>query len=1161
MRGLVTGWAGLGRSRSCLPGNRDAAAPKRFLAVGLAAALLASLLTVLMATPALAALGATASTDLHISYLGDSATRTFTVTNSGTPETIGSVAIAEPSTAWNLTACPGTPAGWTVSIQVESGVQYCSYSSAAGPADNLAPGATSSAFQVTATAPTGSANVTGSWRVMVDDGDAIALGYAEATASSAGALAGDAYVFELTDAVVSTGTPGAGTTCPAPSKKAPAGSSRMIVVCGRNHANVARTPVTQAGRSSLAGTFVQTAGTFSSGSIPANSGNVVLTRFANTTITNTPGLNQTVVAQVGSVNADKSQRTTFTGYVSDTTPPVAPSVPDLAAASDSGTSSSDNLTKITTPTFTGTSEAGATVDIIVGGVVKGSAVAAGGNYSVTIPGANALSAGTHSVTATATDPGGNTSPASSALSITVDTSAATPSLPALAPDPRNLADVSWTFGANGETGTTTFDCTLTKPVGAPVAGACTSPQGYDLTGDADGSYTFSVTQTDAAGNVSASASDPFVLDRDAATPAITSRPDDLTNDPAASWGFTGEAGSTFSCTLTGPTGPPESGACTSPASYDLTSKDDGDYTFTVAQTDVAGNVSPTATDSFTLDRNVDVPTITSRPDDPTNDPAASWSFTGEAGATFSCTLTKPDSSTVEDPTCSSPKNYDLTGESDGLYTFEVGQSDSAGNPSLVASDSFVLDRDVDDPSIEASPMAHDDDDTPTWTFAGEAGATFECILVKPDLSEIDDPACTSPKSYDLTSETDGDYTFKVRQTDVAGNTSGFDAHTYQLDRTPPRPVIDDGPAALTNDPMPAFEFHGVSDTTFTCELVRPDLTVITDADCSSDKTYDLTSESDGTYVFRVTQYFLDNASVPETWTFELDRVADQPEISTRPADATATSLVGWTFTGEAGSTFACELSGAAGVVDTAACDAGSYSFDLASEADGPYTFEVIQTDPAGNASAAAVDTFTLDRQAPGAPTFTSAPASAGRVSTITFTFAGEDGATFKCRLTRGALEIQDATDCGTGPSGSKTYALGSMGLPDGTYTVTVYQVDAAENESPAVSKTYRLDRAAPSIGSFRVKPKTFDLRKVKRAKISFTFNEGAKFKLTIKKGRRTVRKLAVKASNTAGSRTVIWDAKDSRRRLVKSGKYLVVLQATDAVGNTVTKKISLTVKR
>ena len=108
----------------------------------------------------------------------------------------------------------------------------------------------------------------------------------------------------------------------------------------------------------------------------------------------------------------------------DATPPGAPSVPDLAAASDSGASSTDNITSDATPTFTGTAESGATVTLYDtdGTTVLGTGVASGGVWSIT---SSTLSAGAHTVTAKATDLAGNVSAVSSGLTVTVDTTSPT----------------------------------------------------------------------------------------------------------------------------------------------------------------------------------------------------------------------------------------------------------------------------------------------------------------------------------------------------------------------------------------------------------------------------------------------------------------------------------------------------------------------------------------------------------------------------------------------------------------------------------------------------------------------------------------------------------------------------------------------------------------
>ncbi|WP_200958355.1 Ig-like domain-containing protein, partial [Massilia sp. Root335] len=68
----------------------------------------------------------------------------------------------------------------------------------------------------------------------------------------------------------------------------------------------------------------------------------------------------------------------------------------------------DGITNATTPVFTGTAEAGATVTLYDtdGTTVLGSTVATGGNWSIT---ASTLSAGAHTITAKVMDAAGNAS--------------------------------------------------------------------------------------------------------------------------------------------------------------------------------------------------------------------------------------------------------------------------------------------------------------------------------------------------------------------------------------------------------------------------------------------------------------------------------------------------------------------------------------------------------------------------------------------------------------------------------------------------------------------------------------------------------------------------------------------------------------------------------
>jgi len=105
--------------------------------------------------------------------------------------------------------------------------------------------------------------------------------------------------------------------------------------------------------------------------------------------------------------------------------PVA-SRPDLIAASDAGTSSTDNKTNVTTPTFEGTATNAASVRIFVGGIQAGTAPVVDGRWSFTHPG---LASGRYSVAAQAVAADGGLGTRTAALPLEIRTAA--PAAPTL----------------------------------------------------------------------------------------------------------------------------------------------------------------------------------------------------------------------------------------------------------------------------------------------------------------------------------------------------------------------------------------------------------------------------------------------------------------------------------------------------------------------------------------------------------------------------------------------------------------------------------------------------------------------------------------------------------------------------------------------------------
>ncbi|HSH62448.1 MAG TPA: Ig-like domain-containing protein, partial [Acidimicrobiales bacterium] len=623
------------------------------------------------------------------------------------------------------------------------------------------------------------------------------------------------------------------------------------------------------------------------------------------------------------------------------------------------------------------------------------------------------------------------------------------------------ANPAWSF--TGEPGAS-FQCKLTR--GSTVIfglAPCSSPATYDLSAEGDGTYTFSVRQIDAAGNMSAPATSDYALDRGVpAAPSITAGPGPTGNDANPAWSFTGEPGAAFECQLSsGATVISAFAACTSPHSYDLSAQSDGTYSFSVRQRDSAGNVSAPATSDYALDQSIpSAPSITSGPGTTGNDANPGWSFNGEAGATFECQLSSGATVISAFGSCSSPKSYDLSSRPDGTYTFSVRQRDTAGNTSPSATSDYTLDRSVPAaPTVTAGPGPKGNDANPGWSFTGEAGAAFECQLSSGATVISAFASCSSPKTYDLSSQPDGTYTFSVRQRDPAGNTSTSATSDYTLDRgVPAAPSITAGPGPTGSNANPAWSFTGEPGAAFECQLSSGPTVIAAFASCSSPKTYDLSAQADGTYTFSVRQRDpAGNTSTSATIDYILDRsVPAAPTITARPGPTSNDTNPAWSFTGEPGAAFECQLSSGATVISGFAACNSPRAYDLSTQADGTYTFSVRQRDAAGNIGPAAQSDYILDRSVPLAPVVTGPSPNPGNDADPTWFVTGEPDATFECQLSSGATVVSAFAAC-TSP---KTYDLSAQ--PDATYTFSARQTDAAGNTGPSASADYVLDRSAPN---------------------------------------------------------------------------------------------------
>ncbi len=337
--------------------------------------------------------------------------------------------------------------------------------------------------------------------------------------------------------------------------------------------------------------------------------------------------------------------------------------------------------------------------------------------------------------------------------------------------------------------------------------------------------------------------------------------------------------------------------------------------------------------------------------------------------------------------CTSPKAYDLSALPDATYTFSVRQMDAAGNASAAATSALHPQRRRGIPAtplITSGPGASGSNANPIWSFTGEVGAAFECQLSSGATIVSPFGPCSSPRSYDLSTEADATYTFSVRQRDTAGNASAAATSDYTLDRSAPAaPVITAGPGVMASNANPTWSFTGEVGAAFECRLSSGATEISAFEPCTSPKAYDLSNQADATYTFSVRQRdTAGNTSAAATSDYTLDRSAPTPPtITAGPGASGSNANPTWSFTGEPGAAFECRLnSGATEISAFGACTSPK-AYDLSAQPDATYTFSVRQRDAAGNTSAAATSDYILDRSAPTSPTITSGPGAAGPTPT------------------------------------------------------------------------------------------------------------------------------------------------------------------------------------
>ncbi|EGT4257078.1 BapA prefix-like domain-containing protein [Citrobacter amalonaticus] len=883
---------------------------------------------------------------------------------------------------------------------------------------------------------------------------------------------------------------------------------------------------------------------------------------------------------------------------------TAPRVPVIQSVTDDTTPSTGVLangqsTNDTQPTLRGTAEPGSTVTLYDGGLAVGSVVVgADGSWSLSPD--NPLSSGPHNLTVTATDAAGNEGP-SAAFSLTVDTQA--PSAPVISSVTDDIAPNSGSLN-NGQstndtrptlTGTaeanstvSVFDgSTLLGTVQADGTGAWTFTPTTAL---GNGSHTFNVTATDAAGNVSPGAAFTVVVDTVApVAPVIVSVTDNMTpgtgaltsgqstNDTRPIITGTGEPGSTINVydgnVLLGTANVTEDGSW----SYRPDGLSEGDHSLRVTATDSAGNTGP-ASANFTL--TVDTvspgaPIISNVQDDvgpvtgslssgqTTNDARPAFTGTGEPGTTISIA----DNGVLL---------ASVTVEANGTWTFiptsDLGQgnhpltftaTDAAGNVGPSASFTVTVDTTaplvpvitsvVDDSAPQTgnlSPNQSTNDTRPTLNGTAEPGAT----LTFTDNGTVIGSLVAGPDGNwtftPTTALTNGAHTLAVTATDTAGNVGPAASFAVTVDTlAPTAPVIttilDDvsnitgpvGSGQSTNDTLP--ELRGTSEPGAFITLYDG-ATLLTptpiQADANGAWSFTLTTaltEGSHSFTAKATDA-AGNVSVSSaTSTIVVDTTP--PGAPTSLAVITNGSHV--TGTAEAGSTVTITSSNGT-VLGTGVADGttGSFNILINPAQVGGETLQVVAQDKAGNigASGSVIAPFS---GLPGAPVIASLTDDVGSITGLVANGQATNDARPLLNGTGQPFSTITVYSDGVSIGSASVDAQGNWSLTpqatiaDGTHilTATATNTNGTSTLSSGYTVTVDTVTAAPT-GTVSADG----------ASISGTAEAGSTVSITLSTG-LTVTTTA----NSSGNYTYTFDRKQT------SGENISI-SATDAVGNAST---------
>ena len=725
------------------------------------------------------------------------------------------------------------------------------------------------------------------------------------------------------------------------------------------------------------------------------------------------------------------------GYNLAATGPAAPTVASFSP--DTGVVG-DGITNATVLTLAGTATASSTVNVYDGATLLGTAtVNSSGAWSFTT---GTLASGSHSFTATDTV-SGTTSAASSALNVTVDTTAPsetisstigtatglTPTIASGGLTKDNTLALSGTVSdADGITAVQVYD-------GATLLGTATvsgSSWSFTTPALANGSHSFTATATDTAGNTTTTTAVTATVDTTAPSETISSTIGTATGltPTIASGGLTKDNTLALSGTVSDADGITAvqvydgatllGTATVSGSSWSFTTAAlaNGSHSFTATATDTAGNTTTTTAVTATVDTTAPSETISSTIGTATGltPTIASGGLTKDNTLALSGTVSDADGITAVQvydgatllgtaTVSGSSWSFTTAALANGSHSFTATATDTAGNTTTTTAVTATVDTTAPSetisstigtatgltPTIASGGLTKDNTLALSGTVSDADGITAVQVY---DGATLLGTATVSGSSWSFTTPAlaNGSHSFTATATDTAGNTTTTTAVTATVDTTAPSETI--------------------SSTIGTATGLTPTI-------ASGGLTKDNTLALSGT-------------------------VSDADGIT------------------------AVQVYDGATLLGTATVSGSSWSFTTPALANGSHSFTATATDTAGNTTTTTAVTATVDTTAPSetisstigtatglTPTIASGGLTKDNTLALSGTVSDADGIT--------SVQVYDgATLLGTATVNGSSWSFTTPALANGSHSFTATATDTAGNTTTTTAVTATVDTTAPS---------------------------------------------------------------------------------------------------